>query len=1074
MTYIDPIYDRTLADVEYAQSHPEEMSKGAYNYTDLNRVENNTRYVADDMYNRGITAEPINLNSKYNWNEQEVPTKEDMNRIINNILLLQALSVEGLELQTIRAGGQMTYQLANAIEKNLEIMRTQPLPEPDQFYLEVENGTGSGYYTEDTVVQISADMPPENKVFDRWSGDADDLKQVGNVYAAQTTFTMWHKDAKVTANYKSGIAHKLTLNPTGIAGDGEYLEGDIVNIIAADAPNGKVFHHWEGKYTDNLMNVNASTTAFTMPDEDCELTAVYIYPGQHELTVNGGHGSGWYKYGEYVSVSASSPGSKYTFSHWSGDTQYLDDANSSYNGFEMPDEDVTVTANFNFNPGNCKLTVVNGTGSGEYKENQSVRIVANPPEDDAYEFNKWTLDGVGSISSSTSSSTYYYCGEGEAIVTATYSLKPPERPEHILTVVNRNNSGGSTQHSVREGSRYTISTNEYVGDYRFDHWEDADGTNVSTNTSYTFTMGTEDRTYTAVYTNKKIYHLTVNNGAGSGDYIENTVVNVSANAAPEGYYFYRWDGNIGNRMGSRYSPNTTYRMENSDATITATYKRKFSLTVTGGTGSGTYWEGDSVRIRANSAPTNQRFDKWTGDIDTISNVNAASTYITIPDHNISVASSYTDLPDRTLTVIKGTGSGTYKNGTTVSVVADEAPDGMTFLTWVGDIDQVENVWASTTRVVGISADATITATYFTPEHPEEYLLTVINGSYTRNYPAGSEVTIRADRPLDGYEFWKWTGDIATVRDIYSEETTMIMPAYATTVTANYREEGSIDLYTLTVNYGTGSGDYEEGTEVPIKANPPSNGYEFDKWLGDTANVMNVNSDETTFVVGKSDAVITASYRPLQKYVLTVNGGYGSGSYWEGYEVTLIANKIDDDNTHYTFQQWSGDVETVANVLEDETTMTMLPRAMEITADYLEEWHLVVAEGSGSGYYPIGQEIEISANEPPEGMKFVKWTGDTSVLESIFDETTKVTMPRSVVQVAPEYRTIGIDNSVGTYDEVLTQETDSVEISSIKMISDQLEVGTLVTDKNGNIGICTALNETTCTIKRIFIVNSKEV
>ena len=1070
MTYIDPIFDRTLADVEYAQSHPEETTKGAYNYTDLNRIENNTRYVADDMFNRGITAEPINLNSKYNWNEQEVPTKEDMNRIINNILLLQALSVDGLELQTIRAGGQMTYKLANAIEKNLDIMLHQQLPEPDQFYLEVESGTGSGHYTEDTVVNISADIPPENKVFDRWSGDPDDLKRVGNIYAAQTTFTMWHKDAKVTANYKSGIAHKLVLNPTGATGDGSYIEGDIVNIIAADAPNGKVFHHWEGKYVDNLMNQSASTTAFTMPDEDCELTAVYIYPGKHELKVNNGSGSGLYDYDEYVSASAESPGSKYTFSHWSGDTKYLDDTSSSYNSFKMPDEDVTVTANFNFNPGNCKLTVINGTGSGDYKENQSVRIVANLPEDDDYVFDKWTLVGVGSVSSTSSSSTYYYCGDGEATVTASYAYKP----KRTVTVINRNNNGVSTQYTVRENTRYSISTNEYVGDYRFDHWENAEGTNVSSNLTYSFTMGTEDRTYTAVYTNKKTYHLTVNEGTGSGDYVENTVVNVSANPAPEGYYFYSWDGNIGNRMGSRYSANTTYRMENSDATITAIYKRKFSLTVTGGSGSGTYWEGDSVRINANSAPTNQRFDKWTGDIDTISNVNAASTYITIPDHNISVASSYTDLPDRTLTVNKGTGSGVYKNGTTVSVVANEAPDGMTFLTWVGDVDQIENVWASTTRVVGISADATISATYFTPENPEEYLLTVINGSSTKNYPAGSEVTIRADRPLDGYEFWKWTGDISTIRDIYASETTMIMPAYATTITATYKEEGSTDLYTLTVNYGTGSGDYEEGTEVAIKANDPSNGYKFDKWLGDTANVMNVNSSETTFVIGKSDAIITASYRPLQRYELVVNGGYGTGSYYEGYKVTIIANKVDDDNAHYTFQKWTGDTETVENILEEETIMTMMAKPMEITAEYLEEWHLIVAEGSGSGYYPIGQEIEISANEPPEGMKFVKWTGDTSVLDNVFNSTTKVTMPKSVVQIAPEYRTIGIDNSVGTYNGVFTNDMNSVNTNDIEIISDQLEVGTLITDKNGNIGICIELNDTTSNIKRVFTVNSKEV
>lgn len=1064
MTYIEPIFDRTLADVEEARENPTSITKGAYNYVDLNRIENNTRYVADDMYARGITPEPITLNSKYNWNELDVPTLEDMSRIINNILLLQALSVENLELETIYATGQMTYTMANAIEKNLEIMRTQQLPAPNEYYLEVVNGTGSGSYTEDTVVTITADLPPENKIFDKWSGSPDDLKQVANVHAATTTFTMWHKNATITANYKSGLKHTLKISPTGISGDGEYYEGDTVTIIAAEAVNGKVFHHWEGEYVDNLVNQKASTTLFTMPDEDVLLTAVYINPGKHYLTVNDGSGSGWYDYEDYAFASATLPSSKHTFSHWSGDTSYIEDASSSNVSVKMKDTNVTLTAHFIYHPGKCKLTVVNGSGSGEYTEGNSVRIIANDaPEGKG--FLNWSKVGVGSISDANSSSTYYYAGDGEATITANYE------DVHTITLANINNSGNSSSGNYVKSKRYYFYTQEVVGNMIFDHWEE-NGKQYSTSTGFYLTIGDEDRTFTAVYRNKNTHTLTVTNGSGSGEYQEKQQVRITANAAETGYAFDGWRGSGASINDSSYQT-ATITMGNSDASYTATYKALHTLTVVNGSGSGTYKEGHSIRIVANSAPTGKRFKQWTGDTSTISSVNAASTYISIGTSDITITAEYEDLPDWNLTVTKGKGSGTYKSGTTVQIVANEAPDDMTFLTWVGDVSQVENVWASTTRILGISANTTVEATYYTPEHPEEYLLTVINGSFSSTYPAGSEVKIYADEPLEGYEFWKWTGDTSTIRDIKSANTSMVMPAAPTTITANYKKEGSIDLYTLTVNYGTGSGDYEEGTEVDIEANPAPNGSVFNKWLGDTANVMNVTESKTKIVIGKDDVVITASYTPLEKHELSVVGGFGSGSYWFGQKVQITANKENNDDTKFEFVEWTGDIDTLDSITNKVANLTMPDNDATITAKYNEYWHLIIGNGSTSDYYLSGSKVKIHANAAPEGMKFSKWTGDTSILSSIYNPDATLIMPQSVVHVTAAYTTIGKDNSVAYYNDVLSNKEVVITSNDLKIISDKLELGTLITDKNGNVGVITEQTENKYTVKRLFTTIVKE-
>ena len=46
MAWIDPIYDRTQADVDLIKLDPTNSNnKGAYNYTDLNRIESNCEYI---------------------------------------------------------------------------------------------------------------------------------------------------------------------------------------------------------------------------------------------------------------------------------------------------------------------------------------------------------------------------------------------------------------------------------------------------------------------------------------------------------------------------------------------------------------------------------------------------------------------------------------------------------------------------------------------------------------------------------------------------------------------------------------------------------------------------------------------------------------------------------------------------------------------------------------------------------------------------------------------------------------------------------------------------------------------
>ena len=67
---------------------------------------------------------------------------------------------------------------------------------------------------------------------------------------------------------------------------------------------------------------------------------------------------------------------------------------------------------------------------------------------------------------------------------------------------------------------------------------------------------------------------------------------------------------------------------------------------------------------------------------------------------------------------------------------------------------------------------------------------------------------------------------------------------------------------VTVNGGSGSGDYYDGATVTIKANAPAQGKAFDKWIVESGNVVlaDENSAETTFVMGSEEVTVTATYK----------------------------------------------------------------------------------------------------------------------------------------------------------------------------------------------------------------------
>lgn len=113
------IYDRTEQDVEYAKTHQssEDFLKGAYNYTDLNRIESWCEYLKTELNKAGYTT---NITTKTDWNMAGFPMQSQLERIRSNISTLKNAFYSYTNVPTNL--NNMTYKKANDIEKILEEM----------------------------------------------------------------------------------------------------------------------------------------------------------------------------------------------------------------------------------------------------------------------------------------------------------------------------------------------------------------------------------------------------------------------------------------------------------------------------------------------------------------------------------------------------------------------------------------------------------------------------------------------------------------------------------------------------------------------------------------------------------------------------------------------------------------------------------------------------------------------------------------------------------------------------------------------------------------------------------------
>jgi hypothetical protein len=88
--------------------------KGAYNYSDLNRVETAVSVISESL--------GLDLTTKTDWGVWDSPTRSEMERYLSNVATIKKVCPSGEVYPTLpdRMNG-LTYESANNIEKTLGI-----------------------------------------------------------------------------------------------------------------------------------------------------------------------------------------------------------------------------------------------------------------------------------------------------------------------------------------------------------------------------------------------------------------------------------------------------------------------------------------------------------------------------------------------------------------------------------------------------------------------------------------------------------------------------------------------------------------------------------------------------------------------------------------------------------------------------------------------------------------------------------------------------------------------------------------------------------------------------------------
>lgn len=221
--------------------------------------------------------------------------------------------------------------------------KVSDVKDKDTFTVKVENGIGSGTYTEGSNVTVTANPAPKGKVFDKWvaksntDGVKDKKVNISSKTKSSMNLLVEKCDCTITATYKDAEGTQYGVQVLDTDGNSVYSqqytsENSSVDITApVPATPYTVFDHWECDDKDAVEDVNSKSTKVNVTNKDIKLVPVYKQSETPTFAVKvvtgeGGDGestgSGYYVEGDTVELGAAVPKEGYMFSHWENKDSY--------------------------------------------------------------------------------------------------------------------------------------------------------------------------------------------------------------------------------------------------------------------------------------------------------------------------------------------------------------------------------------------------------------------------------------------------------------------------------------------------------------------------------------------------------------------------------------------------------------------------------------------------------------------------------------------------------------------------------------------------------------------------------
>ena len=217
------------------------------------------------------------------------------------------------------------------------------------------------------------------------------------------------------------------------------------------------------------------------------------------------------------------------------------------------------------------------------------------------------------------------------------------------------------------------------------------------------------------------YRVTVTNGTASAATAKyQQEVTVTANEPDDDEYFDKWEVTGLDTTGMDLTKTEIkFNMPAGNVTFKATYLSvtKYGIVVVDGTKDKEVAKaGETITITANPAPTGKVFDKWTCEtagvtIEFASATSSPTTFV-MPACEITIQAHFRDVGEAPSVEIKvngGTGTGTYNEGDSVTVTAEEPMEGKVFTGWQDESGKIVSTEKSYTFKV--TGETTLTAVY---------------------------------------------------------------------------------------------------------------------------------------------------------------------------------------------------------------------------------------------------------------------------------------------------------------------------------------------------------------------------